>query len=692
MYIIKLIKAVIVGVWRFVLDTPAHIRSIPYFLYRVRMVGVFFILLMSFLAERFTHIFLHIPIIKYPTAGFLKAWNVILGRRLEALLAYFDAHGGGTVSRMYLIKLGYMNLMAKRTRSFVTISGMSVGIGVIVLLLSLGYGVERLIISRVASLEELKMIDVVTGENTALRLNQKAYDKIKKIEGVKEIVPLVSIVGRITYKRASTDVLVYGAPRSYLNHSKMRLKKGSLYASDILDIPTADVAGASVELPQAGYSTLIDGKDVVFDLIPEAEIPLREECDVRSEIVGMGGRLMGGYTGFRVWGSSYESSDSRYFAFDKVQGVQLGRWIKAELPLFDASGEGRLQERVDKQGRQIYKVVCLPEKYTQRLDEYAFSEVLGEATQSATTVTTEVISADALTSASPSGGLEFVQMQATGSATVGKTQKKLEFSSPPSASMLVSTGLLSLLNIPESKAVGTKIAISFIVTKSLLPEVDGKAFAREQEYTVSGVIDDASNQYIYVPFADMQKLGLKNFSQMKVVIGESADIAKVRKQIETFGFKTTSTVDTVKQIESLFNSLRIVLVLIGMVALGVAALGMFNTLTVSLLERTREIGGMKTMGMVSSEVEDLFLAEAMIMGLSGGVGGIVLGFVAGKTLSFVVSMIALTQGQGYLELAYIPSFLIFFILLFSFVVGVVTGVYPAVRAKKISALNALRYE
>ena len=203
-----------------------------------------------------------------------------------------------------------------------------------------------------------------------------------------------------------------------------------------------------------------------------------------------------------------------------------------------------------------------------------------------------------------------------------------------------------------------------------MPEVDGKAFAREQEYTVSGVIDDASNQYIYVPFADMQKLGLKNFSQMKVVIGESADIAKVRKQIETFGFKTTSTVDTVKQIESLFNSLRIVLVLIGMVALGVAALGMFNTLTVSLLERTREIGGMKTMGMVSSEVEDLFLAEAMIMGLSGGVGGIVLGFVAGKTLSFVVSMIALTQGQGYLELAYIPSFLIFFILLFSFVVGV----------------------
>ena len=100
------------------------------------------------------------------------------------------------------------------------------------------------------------------------------------------------------------------------------------------------------------------------------------------------------------------------------------------------------------------------------------------------------------------------------------------------------------------------------------------------------------------------------------------------------GFKTTSTVDTVKQIESLFSNLRILLTILGMVALGVASLGMFNTLTVSLLERTREIGGMKAIGMVSEEVQDLFLAEAMIMGLSGGFGGLILGSSVGWILSF----------------------------------------------------------
>jgi len=130
----------------------------------------------------------------------------------------------------------------------------------------------------------------------------------------------------------------------------------------------------------------------------------------------------------------------------------------------------------------------------------------------------------------------------------------------------------------------------------------------------------------------------------------------------------------------------------GMVALGVASLGMFNTLTVSLLERTREIGGMKTMGVISNEVQDLFLAEAMILGLSGGFGGLVLGYIIGNLISLLISVIAIANGQGYLNLTYIPLFLSSFIIVASFFVGLLTGLYPARRAKHISALNALRYE
>jgi ABC-type lipoprotein release transport system permease subunit len=286
-----------------------------------------------------------------------------------------------------------------------------------------------------------------------------------------------------------------------------------------------------------------------------------------------------------------------------------------------------------------------------------------------------------------------VSLSASGSATLSKKgTEKLTFSSPPDGVAVVSSGLLNLLGISEKKAVGTSFKSSFIVGKSLLPSIEGKVQSQDQTYKIIGVIEDPNSTYFYIPYGDVVKLGIPHVSQFKVILKETESLAKVRKEIETLGFRTNSTYDTVKQIESLFVNLRFVLAILGLVALGVASLGMFNTLTVSLLERTREIGGMKTMGMVSEEVQDLFLAEAMIMGLSGGIGGLTLGYLAGKGLSFIISAIALSQGQGFLDLTYIPLNFTIFILITSFIVGVATGIYPAQRAKHISALNALRYE
>src|SRR3990167_2725018 len=101
-----------------------------------------------------------------------------------------------------------------------------------------------------------------------------------------------------------------------------------------------------------------------------------------------------------------------------------------------------------------------------------------------------------------------------------------------------------------------------------------------------------------------------------------ASVDHARKQVEALGMKTSSVTDTVDQINRLFSTLRLILGLLGIVALSVASLGMFNTLTVSLLERTREVGMMKAIGMRSSEVRDLFLTESMTMGFFGGIGGL----------------------------------------------------------------------
>jgi ABC-type antimicrobial peptide transport system permease subunit len=119
---------------------------------------------------------------------------------------------------------------------------------------------------------------------------------------------------------------------------------------------------------------------------------------------------------------------------------------------------------------------------------------------------------------------------------------------------------------------------------------------------------------------------------------------------------------------------------------------MFNTLTVSLLERTREVGLMKAMGMKSVEVRELFLTESVIMGFFGGILGLFLGICLGKLLSLTLSAFSLIKGVGFVDISYAPLAFVFLVVMLSVLIGILTGYFPARRATKISALNALRYE
>ena len=252
--------------------------------------------------------------------------------------------------------------------------------------------------------------------------------------------------------------------------------------------------------------------------------------------------------------------------------------------------------------------------------------------------------------------------------------------------------MLKVLGLNESEAVGKTFNTSFVVVGDLLQDMKEKIESDPAEYKIVGVIPDDKTPLFYVPFIDLRSLGVVNYSQVKAVTKNKDVLGKVRQQIEAMGYLTHSVVDTVNQVNNIFGTARTVLALVGMVALAVASLGMFNTLTVSLLERTREVGLMKAMGMKSIEVRELFLTESMIMGFFGGILGIILGFLAGKAVGLILSAYALSKGQGYIDISSIPVYFAVVVILLSLTVGIVTGIYPARRAKKISALDALRYE
>jgi len=610
------------------------------------------------------------------------------------------------VKRYYLINLAFNNLKIKKSRSLITIFGMSVGVGIIVYLLSLGYGIEKMVISKVARLEELKMTDVVPGETGDVKINKKLMQKIAKINNVETVLPLVSVVGKVNYKNAKTDILAYAVTDQYLEALGNQILEGEYFVDrgDYLGFRSTQVKGASTSMIMARLGHQVSPDNVLFNFEPGVLSAVWDNCSLEGKVLGYTRRIEGGYLGEEYWGSEYAPySPNGRIALDKIQGVYLGKWLKAKFPLYDKLPEDKIQPKVDENGRPLWEEGCVPEKGTVTESKLHFAEVLGEATESATT-TTETTEQEASASAIPqldvvvlsssSGGLELVTMESSSSAAVALKEAAdvIKFQSRPGAKAVISSGMASFLSIPLKEAVGQHFKVSFILVKNLVSNESGKLTTEELEFEIVGVIADDTAEYFYLPLSDMQKLGLQNYSQLKVVVEDKTKLAETRKNIEVLGVTTSSTADTVAQIENLFLNIRLLLGLLGTIALGVAALGMFNTLTVSLLERTREIGGMKTMGMVSGEIQELFLSEALIMGFAGGVGGLFLGFFVGELTSFMVSLVAVAQGVGYLKLSYIPPFLVLFILSSSFFVGIVTGLYPARRARKTSALNALRYE
>lgn len=132
--------------------------------------------------------------------------------------------------------------------------------------------------------------------------------------------------------------------------------------------------------------------------------------------------------------------------------------------------------------------------------------------------------------------------------------------------------------------------------------------------------------------------------------------------------------------------------LFGIIALLVSAIGMFNTMTIALLERTEEIGIMKSIGASDMTIYIIFVMESTIMGFLGGIFGIVIGSIEGAIFNTLVNLIATHFGGEKVSLFYSPLWFVLTILAFSAFVGFTTGVIPARRAAKTDPLEALRYK
>lgn len=179
------------------------------------------------------------------------------------------------------------------------------------------------------------------------------------------------------------------------------------------------------------------------------------------------------------------------------------------------------------------------------------------------------------------------------------------------------------------------------------------------------------------------------YEEVYVRVDSMDHVQEVQQAIQDMGFNANSNAEWMEQTQSQMGMIQMVLGGIGAVSLFVAAIGIANTMMMSIYERTKEIGIIKVLGCDLRNIRAMFLLEAGFIGFFGGLVGLILS----EGISVIINSVVNKASGGYYEqLSYIPLWLILVSLVFAVLVGMMAGFFPALRAMKLSPLAAIRNE
>jgi len=255
-----------------------------------------------------------------------------------------------------------------------------------------------------------------------------------------------------------------------------------------------------------------------------------------------------------------------------------------------------------------------------------------------------------------------------------------------------------------SAAVGYTLAYGdFIKNKNV--HINDKIMIDDTEFKVVGIMGKVGNpdddKNIYIPLETAKDLFRDDgYDQMIVKVQSGFSPSSVAEDIkyrlrkdrnqkegeEDFNVQTSEQL--LESVGGILNTVQAVLVGIALISLFVGGVGIMNTMYTSVIERTSEIGVMKAIGAKNGDILSLFLIESGILGMVGGIIGVIIGLGLSKTVEYIGQT---SMGNDLLR-ANTSPYLIFGALAFSFSVGCISGVLPAMQAAKLKPVEALRYE
>lgn len=204
-------------------------------------------------------------------------------------------------------------------------------------------------------------------------------------------------------------------------------------------------------------------------------------------------------------------------------------------------------------------------------------------------------------------------------------------------------------------------------------------------------------QYNKINKIKVNKDAVTSYETVSVKVDDMNNVAEVEEKIQELGFQTYSMESVRKPMQEKARKDQMMLGSLGAISLLVAAIGITNTMIMSIYERTREIGVMKVLGCVISDIRSVFLMEAASIGFLGGIFGVIISYFA----SFLINHFGATGGSedifmmlqgGGATTSIIPLWLVISAIIFSTLIGLLSGIYPANRAVNISALAAIKQD
>lgn len=264
--------------------------------------------------------------------------------------------------------------------------------------------------------------------------------------------------------------------------------------------------------------------------------------------------------------------------------------------------------------------------------------------------------------------------------------KGVDLSSEKRNGIVLSSAFLKILNKKEEEIIGEEVKVVLHI-----PETENKFSEKEitSKLIVVGVAEGEKLD-VYLNLNLIDDLNAGEFSLIKIKTKNVNYVEEIKDEINILGYKTSSISEVVGQTKKFFGIISLILTLLGIIALMVSSIGMFNTMIITLLERTEEIGIMKSIGATDRNILSIFVVESALIGFLGGATGITMGFLVQIVLNLLINFIAIKMGGEATDLFYSPVWFMVLLVVVSLMIGVATGLIPARKASTVDPLEALK--